>query len=72
MSKKTYYISTAIHYVNDLPHIGHLYENIVADTVARYRRLMGDDVFFLTGTDEHGQKIQRSAQKEGIEPIELA
>ncbi len=72
MQKKTFYISTAIHYVNDLPHIGHLYENVVADTVARHHRLMGDDVFFLTGTDEHGQKIQRSAEKEGIQPIELA
>ena len=67
-----YYISTAIHYVNDLPHIGHIYENIVADTVARFHRMKGDDVFFLTGTDEHGQKIQRSAKKEGLEPIELA
>jgi methionyl-tRNA synthetase len=69
---KSFYITTAIHYVNDLPHIGHIYENVTADTVARYRRLMGDDVFFLTGTDEHGQKIQRSAQREGILPIELA
>ena len=67
-----FYITTAIHYVNDLPHIGHIYENIVADVIARHRRRMGDDVWFLTGTDEHGQKIERSAAKEGVSPIELA
>jgi len=69
---KKFYITTAIHYVNDLPHIGHIYENIVADVIARHRRRMGDDVWFLTGTDEHGQKIERSAAKEGVLPIELA
>ncbi|MBV9497371.1 MAG: methionine--tRNA ligase [Acidobacteria bacterium] len=69
---KPFYVTTAIHYVNDLPHIGHMYENIVADVIARHRRRMGDDVWFLTGTDEHGQKIERSAAKEGILPIELA
>jgi methionyl-tRNA synthetase len=67
-----YYITTAIHYVNDDPHIGHMYENVVADVIARHRRRMGDDVWFLTGTDEHGQKIERSAAKEGILPLELA
>ena len=67
-----FYITTAIHYVNDVPHIGHMYENIVADVVARHRRRMGDDVWFLTGTDEHGQRIERSAAKQGILPIELA
>jgi methionyl-tRNA synthetase len=67
-----FYISTAINYVNDDPHIGHMYEGIVADVIARHRRRMGDDVRFLTGTDEHGQKIERAAQKEGIRPIELA
>ncbi|MDQ3283975.1 MAG: methionine--tRNA ligase [Acidobacteriota bacterium] len=67
-----FYITTAIHYVNDDPHIGHMYENIVADVIARHRRRMGDDVHFLTGTDEHGQKIERAAAKEGIPPIELA
>jgi methionyl-tRNA synthetase len=71
MAKK-FYITTAIHYVNDLPHIGHMYENVVADVIARHRRRMGDDVWFLTGTDEHGQKIERSAAKDGIQPIELA
>ncbi|HEY0156159.1 MAG TPA: methionine--tRNA ligase [Thermoanaerobaculia bacterium] len=67
-----FYLTTAIHYVNDDPHIGHMYENIVADVIARHRRRMGDDVRFLTGTDEHGQKIERAAAKEGIAPIELA
>jgi methionyl-tRNA synthetase len=70
MSK--FYITTAIHYVNDDPHIGHMYENIVADVIARHRRRMGDDVHFLTGVDEHGQKIERAAAREGIAPIELA
>jgi methionyl-tRNA synthetase len=70
MSK--FYITTAIHYVNDDPHIGHMYENVVADVVARHRRRMGDDVWFLTGADEHGQKIERAAAKEGMLPIELA
>jgi methionyl-tRNA synthetase len=67
-----FYLTTAIHYVNDDPHIGHMYENIVADVIARHRRRMGDDVWFLTGTDEHGQKVERAAAKEGILPIELA
>jgi methionyl-tRNA synthetase len=70
MSK--FYLTTAIHYVNDDPHIGHMYENIVADVIARHRRRMGDDVRFHTGADEHGQKIERAAAKEGILPIELA
>ena len=68
----TYYISTPIYYVNDLPHIGHIYTTVVADTVARYRRLCGDRVFFLTGTDEHGQKILRAAEARGVEPMALA
>src|ERR1051326_2550889 len=67
-----FYITTAIDYVNDDPHIGHMYEKIVADVIARHRRRMGDDVWFLTGTDEHGQKIERSAAKEGIQPIALS
>ena len=67
-----FYITTAIHYVNDIPHIGHMYENIVADVIARHRRRMGDEVWFLTGTDEHGQKIERAAAKEGVLPIDLA
>ena len=67
-----FYVTTAIHYVNDDPHIGHMYENIVADVIARHRRRMGDDVRFHTGTDEHGQKIERAAAKEGISPMALA
>ncbi len=69
---KSFYVTTPIYYVNDLPHIGHIYTTTVADTLARYRRLAGDDVYFLTGTDEHGQNIERAARKEGIAPIELA
>jgi methionyl-tRNA synthetase len=68
----SYYLTTPIYYVNDLPHIGHIFTTTVADTLARYRRLAGDDVYFLTGTDEHGQNIERAARKEGIAPIELA
>jgi len=66
--KKTYYVTTPIYYVNDLPHIGHSYTTVACDVLARYKRLMGYDVFFLTGTDEHGQKIERMAQSKGQEP----
>jgi len=66
MAKKTFYISTPIYYVNDKPHIGHAYTTILADVLARYHRLLGDDVHFLTGTDEHGQKVQRAAEKDGM------
>jgi len=69
---RPFYVTTPIYYVNDLPHIGHIFTTVVADTLARYRRMVGDDVRFLTGTDEHGQKIDRAARKEGIRPIELA
>ncbi len=71
MSKK-YYITTPIYYVNDVPHIGHAYTTIAADIMARYQRLKGNDVFFLTGTDEHGQKIENTAAENGETPIELA
>ena len=56
------YVTTPIYYVNDAPHIGHAYTTIIADTVASYARLKGMDAFFLTGTDEHGQKIEESAK----------
>jgi methionyl-tRNA synthetase len=69
---RSFYVTTPIYYVNGLPHIGHIYTTTVADTLARYRRMAGDDVYFLTGTDEHGQNIERAAAKEGIRPIELA
>ncbi|MCA9310174.1 MAG: class I tRNA ligase family protein, partial [Phycisphaerales bacterium] len=67
-----YYITTPIYYVNDQPHIGHCYTTIVADAVARFMRLAGHDVFFLTGTDEHGQKVEKSAAARGISPQQLA
>ncbi len=66
-----YYITTAISYPNGPPHIGHAYEVIATDAIARFMRLDGYDVFFLTGTDEHGQKIQQTATKEGITAREL-
>ncbi|BAI79578.1 methionyl-tRNA synthetase [Deferribacter desulfuricans SSM1] len=72
MSNKTFYVTTPIYYVNDVPHIGHAYTTVAADVLARYKRLCGYDVFFLTGTDEHGQKIEQAAQKKGITPKELA
>jgi len=61
MSKK-FYITTPIYYVNAHPHIGHAYTTIACDTIARRHRMLGDDTWFLTGTDEHGQKIERAAQ----------
>jgi methionyl-tRNA synthetase len=61
-----FYISTPIYYINAEPHLGHAYTTLVADAIARAHRLMGDDVFFLTGTDEHGQKVERAAQKAGL------
>ncbi|MEM9594452.1 MAG: methionine--tRNA ligase [Acidobacteriota bacterium] len=67
-----FYVTTPIYYVNDLPHVGHIYSTIVGDTIARYRRLRGDRVRFLTGTDEHGQKIERAAEEQGLKPIALA
>ena len=66
--RKKFYLTTPIYYVNARPHIGHAYTTIVADVLARRHRLLGDDTFFLTGTDEHGQKIERSAAAAGIAP----
>src|SRR6201990_247712 len=63
-----FYLTTPIYYVNARPHIGHAYTTIVADAVARRKRALGFDTWFLTGTDEHGQKIERSAKQAGIEP----
>lgn len=68
MKRKTYYITTPIYYPSDKLHIGHSYTTVAADTVARYKRLKGYDVMFLTGTDEHGQKIQRKAEAKGVTP----
>jgi methionyl-tRNA synthetase len=64
------YITTPIYYVNDAPHIGHAYTTVVADALARWHRLSGDEVFFLTGTDEHGLKVQRAAEANGVTPRE--
>lgn len=66
-----FYITTSIYYVNAKPHIGHCYESFSSDTLARYHRLKGDDVFFLTGTDEHGQKIAKAAIEAGLVPKEF-
>jgi methionyl-tRNA synthetase len=67
-----FYITTAISYPNGQPHIGHAYEAIATDAIARFERLDGKDVFFLTGTDEHGLKMKQTAAKEGLTPRELA
>ncbi|HEU4611431.1 MAG TPA: class I tRNA ligase family protein, partial [Kofleriaceae bacterium] len=67
----TFYITTPIYYVNDVPHLGHAYTTIVADALARYHRMRGDDTRFLTGTDEHGQKVEETAKKKGLTPQQL-
>ena len=72
MSKEKFYITTPIFYPNGVPHIGHAYTALACDTIARFHRLEGKDVFFLTGTDEHGLKMQQTAEKEGITALELA
>lgn len=71
-SKKAFYITTPIYYVNDAPHIGHTYTTIIADVLNRFQKLSGNKVFFLTGTDEHGQKVEKAATERGLKPIELA
>ena len=68
MEKQSYYLTTPIYYVNDKPHIGHAYTTLACDALARFKRLDGYDVMFLTGTDEHGQKVQKSAEAKGVEP----
>lgn len=70
MSDSHFYITTPIYYVNDLPHIGHAYTTILADVLARYHRLLDVPTWFLTGTDEHGQKVQEAADKNGLTPLE--
>src|SRR6187455_3772587 len=65
---KTFFITTAIYYTNSSPHVGHAYEKVLADVIARYHRLKGERVFFLTGVDQHGQKVQQSAEKAGVPP----
>ncbi len=68
MKKPSYYLTTPIYYVNDAPHIGHAYTTLACDVLARFKRLDGYDVLFLTGTDEHGQKVAKSAEKAGVSP----
>ncbi len=70
--REKFYLTTAISYPNGVPHIGHAYEAICTDAIARFKRLDGSDVFFLTGTDEHGMKMKQTAVKEGISPRALA
>ena len=72
MGKDTFYITTPIYYVNDKPHIGHAYTTILADVLARFHRLLGDPTFFMTGTDEHGQKVEKAAAEKGIPPQQQA
>ncbi len=71
MSAQSFFVTTPIYYVNDQPHIGHAYTTLAADVTARFHRLAGDDVFFLTGTDEHGQKVAQSAVAAGVTPQEF-
>ena len=72
MKKESFYVTTPIYYVNDVPHIGHAYTTIAADTIARHKAASGYEVYFLTGTDEHGRKIEQTAQTNGETPIGLA
>ncbi|MGZ5905177.1 MAG: class I tRNA ligase family protein, partial [Reyranella sp.] len=66
--RSTYYVTTPIYYVNDVPHIGHAYTTLACDVLARFMRLDGRDVHFLTGTDEHGQKVEKAAEAAGLSP----
>ncbi len=68
MNRPAYFLTTAIDYTNGAPHIGHAYEKVLADVIARFHRLKGEDVFLLTGVDQHGQKVQQSAEKAGVPP----
>lgn len=71
MTKKKFYVTTPIYYPNDVPHLGHAYTTIAADVLARWHKLLGDEVFFLTGTDEHGKKLATTAEKAGKKPKEF-
>ena len=72
MTREPFYITTPIYYINAEPHLGHAYTTMVADAIARSRRLLGHDVFFLTGTDEHGQKVERAAKSAGMDTPQFA
>ena len=71
-SDHSFYVTTPIYYVNAAPHLGHAYTTIAADVMARHHRQRGEDVFFLTGTDEHGEPVADAAKAQGLEPKELA
>ena len=68
-NKKRFYVTTPIYYVNDKPHIGHAYTTLACDVLARFKRLDGFEVMFLTGTDEHGQKVEKAATEKGVTPV---
>ena len=68
MKKSTFYITTPLYYVNDEPHIGHAYTTILADVISRFQKSLENDVYFLTGTDEHGQKVQEASEKRKMSP----
>ena len=68
MNTENFYVTTPIYYVNDKPHIGHAYTTVLADVLARYHRSLGDETFFLTGTDEHGQKVEKAAAARHLDP----
>ena len=70
--RRNFYLTTPIYYVNDVPHIGHAYTTVVADVIARFRRMTGQQVYFLTGTDEHGQHVERAAKAKGMLPLQFA
>ena len=72
MTKPKFYITTAIPYANGAPHIGHAYERLATDAIVRFKRLDGYDTLFVTGMDEHGQKMQQQAAREGLSPLGLA
>ena len=69
MSSTPFYVTTPIYYVNDKPHIVHAYTTLLADVLARYHRNLGQETFFLTGLDEHGQKVQQAAERRNVEPM---
>ena len=71
MNNKNFYITTPIYYPSGKPHMGHAYSSIIADILARFNKIDGKNVFFLTGTDEHGQKIQKEAEKNNKKPIDF-
>src|SRR4051794_23780098 len=71
-AQKDFYLSTPIYYVNDAPHIGHAYTTVAADVLTRWHRQRQENVWFLTGTDEHGEKVMRTAQENGVTPQQWA